>query len=122
MEERMKELSWAVNALVGFLFVQRRTVAGNLADVGEDFQQPEFGLDEFWVVEGLAAAKRVVLRENDACAVGAHVVTGDQARSSCNRARASVRGVAAASVLGWLRNCTRGTASAAVASPTCSIR
>ena len=54
------------------------TVAGKLADVGEGVQQSEFGLDEFWVVAGQAATKGVVLREQDACAAGAHVVTGDQ--------------------------------------------
>ena len=71
-------LAWAVDALVGVLFVQSGTVAGNLADVGEGVQQSEFGLDQFRVVEGQAATKGVVLRKQDACAVGAHVVTGDQ--------------------------------------------
>ena len=74
----MEVLAWAVDALVGFLFVQSGTVAGNLADVGEGVQQSEFGLDEFLVVAGLAATKVVVLRKQDACAVGAHVVPGDQ--------------------------------------------
>ena len=61
-------LAWAVDALVGVLFVQSGTVARNLADVGEGVQQSEFGLDQFRVVEGQAAAKGVVLREQDACA------------------------------------------------------
>ena len=74
----MEVLAWAVDALVGVLFVQSGTVAGNLADVGEGVQQSEFGLDQFRVVEGQAATKGVVLREQDACAVGAHVVPEDQ--------------------------------------------
>ncbi len=71
----MEVLAWAVDALIGVLFVQSRTVAGKLADVGEGVQQSEFGLDEFCVVAGQAATKGVVLREQDACAAGAHVVT-----------------------------------------------
>ena len=75
----MEVLAWTVHALVGFLlFVQSWTVAGNLADVGEGVQQSEFGLDQFRVVEGQAATKGVVLGKQDACAVGAHVETGDQ--------------------------------------------
>ena len=34
----MEVLAWAVDALVGALFVQGGTVAGNLADVGEGVQ------------------------------------------------------------------------------------
>ena len=55
MQEGMEVLARAVDALVGFLFVQSRTVAGNLADVGEGVQQSEFGLDEFLVVARQAA-------------------------------------------------------------------
>ena len=68
MQESVEVLAWAVDALVGTLFVQSRTVAGKFADVGEGVQQCEFGLDEFLVVAGQAAAKVVVLREQDACA------------------------------------------------------
>ena len=79
MQEGMEVLARTMDGLVGFLFfVQSGTVAGNLADVGERVQQSEFGLDEFGVVEGLAATKGVVLGKQDACAVGAHVVPGDQ--------------------------------------------
>ncbi len=74
----MEVLAWAVDALVGALFVQSGTVAGNLADVGEGVQQSEFGLDQFLVVERQAATKGVILGKQDARAVGAHVVTGDQ--------------------------------------------
>ena len=70
--------AWAVHALIGVLFVQSGTVAGNLADVGEGVQQSEFGLHQFRVVEGQAATKGVILGEQDACAVGAHVVPEDQ--------------------------------------------
>ena len=71
-------LARAVDALVGFLFVQRRTVAGNLADVGEGAQQSEFGLDEFLVVARLTGAKLGVLLQEGTRAPCAHVVAGDQ--------------------------------------------
>ena len=74
----MEVFPWAVDALVGFLLVLCRTRTGNLADVGEGVEQSEFGLDQVRVIEGQAATKRVVLREQHACPVGAHVVTGDQ--------------------------------------------
>jgi hypothetical protein len=69
---------WAVHALVGVLVFRSGTVAGELADVGKGVQQSEFGLDQFWVVEGQAATQGGVLREQYACAVGAHVVTEDR--------------------------------------------
>ena len=78
--------AWAVDALVGVLFVQSGTVARHLADVGERVEQSEFGPDQLRVVEGQAAAKSVVLREHRACAAGAHVVTEDR-RAEFGQAR-----------------------------------
>src|ERR1700736_5253047 len=46
MQERMEVLAWAVDALIGTLFVHSWNVAGKLADVGEGVQQAGFGLDE----------------------------------------------------------------------------
>ena len=82
----MEVFAWAVHALVGVLFVQSGTVAGNLADVGEGIQQSEFGFHEFLVVEGQAATKGVIIGKQDACAVGAHVVPEDQ-RAQFGQAR-----------------------------------
>ena len=78
--------AWAVDALVGVLFVQSGTVARHLADVGERVEQSEFGPDQLRVVEGQAAAKSVVLREHRACAAGAHVVSEDR-RAEFGQAR-----------------------------------
>ncbi len=70
MQERVEVLAWAVNALVGTLFVQSRAIARKLADVGEGVQQSDFRLDEFLVVTRQAVTKAVVLRQQDACALG----------------------------------------------------
>jgi hypothetical protein len=58
----MEVLAWAMDALIGTLFVQSRTVARKLADVGEGVQQSDFGLDEFLVVARQASSRLVWVR------------------------------------------------------------
>ena len=99
----MEVLARAVDALVGVLFVQGGTVTRNLADIGEGVQQCEFGRDQFRVVERQAAAKGVVLGEQDTRAVGAHVVTGDQGAQFI-QPREGLGARVRVGLLGWVRN------------------